>query len=112
MKYYGLALDLKNDKQLIAEYEQYHQSVWPEVLAAIKHVGILDMKIYRLEQRLFMHMTTADDYSPEDAQAFLENHEVSVQWEALMDKYQQRIDGRPTSQKWVPMECCFDLSRT
>jgi L-rhamnose mutarotase len=112
MKHYGLALDLKNDEQLICEYEEYHQAVWPEVAAAIKHVGVLDMKIYRLGQRLFMHMTTEDDYDPKKAQDFLQNHEISQQWELLMDKYQQRIDGTPIDQKWAPMSCCFDLSLT
>ena len=33
MRHYCLALDLKDDKILIAEYENYHRNVWPEILA-------------------------------------------------------------------------------
>ena len=46
MQQYALTLDLKDDPQLIVEYEKYHKQVWPEVLAAIRHVGIQEMKIF------------------------------------------------------------------
>ena len=35
MKRHVLALDLHNDPILIAEYEQYHRDVWPEIKASI-----------------------------------------------------------------------------
>ena len=35
-KRFCLALDLKNDATLIAEYEAYHQNGWPEILKSIK----------------------------------------------------------------------------
>ncbi len=56
MKKYCLALDLKNDPQLVKEYEEYHQNVWPEILASITESGIDSMEIYRVENRLFMIM--------------------------------------------------------
>ena len=46
-KRYCLTLDLKDDPELIAEYEAYHQAVWTEVLQSIKESGIVDMEIYR-----------------------------------------------------------------
>ena len=43
----------KNDAALIAEYRKRHSEgkVWPETLAAIREVGILEMEImeFRLE---------------------------------------------------------------
>jgi L-rhamnose mutarotase len=56
MKRYCLALDLKDDPTLIAEYEKYHQNGWPENLKAIKDAGIEVMDIYRTGNRLFMIM--------------------------------------------------------
>lgn len=44
MKQYALTLDLQNEPALIAEYKKYHQKVWPQVLASLKRVGVLDMK--------------------------------------------------------------------
>ncbi|HEY5773409.1 MAG TPA: L-rhamnose mutarotase, partial [Chitinophagaceae bacterium] len=32
MKRFCLALDLKEDTKLIAEYENYHKNVWPEII--------------------------------------------------------------------------------
>ena len=40
-------LDLKNDPQLIKEYEEWHKKVWPEVIAGIKESGIERMEIFR-----------------------------------------------------------------
>lgn len=60
---YCLALDLKDDKQLIEEYEQYHQNVWPEIKQSIHEAGISNMEIYRTGNRLFMIMETEDNFS-------------------------------------------------
>ena len=48
-KRYCLALDLKDDPDLIREYERYHapDQVWPEILDSIKESGINNMEIYR-----------------------------------------------------------------
>src|SRR5690606_26364212 len=63
MKRYALALDLVNDPELMAEYEAYHQAVWPEIRASIKDAGIEDMAIYRFGNRLFMTMDVNDAFS-------------------------------------------------
>jgi len=110
MKQYALALDLKDDPLLIAEYEQYHRQVWPEVLAAIRHVGVQEMKIFRTGNRMFMLMETSDDYDPQRAAEYFQADAKSQQWEQLMDKFQQRLVGAPADEKWVSMDCCFQLS--
>ena len=60
---YCLALDLKDDPQLIAAYDEYHQSVWPEIIDAIKNSGITALEIYRVSNRLFMIMETNANFS-------------------------------------------------
>ena len=69
MKRYCLALDLKNDEALIAEYEEYHRNAWPEILQSIKAAGIAQMEIYRINNRLFMIMEVNDDFSFEKKSA-------------------------------------------
>ena len=110
MKQYALTLDLKDDPQLIAEYEQYHRQVWAEVLAAIRQVGIEEMQIFRTGNRMFMLMQTSDDYDPVQAAEYFKSDAKSQQWEQLMDKFQQRLVGAPADQKWGTMDCCFQLS--
>ena len=81
---YCLALDLKDDAGLIAEYERYHQEVWPEITRSIRESGIEDMEIYRVGDRLFMVMEVSDDFSFE-AKADADRANPRVQeWEALM----------------------------
>ena len=63
MKKHCLALELKNDPQLIQQYEEHHRAVWPEIIQSIKESGITNMEIYRLGTRLFMTMDVNDDFS-------------------------------------------------
>ena len=60
-----LALDLKDDPALIAEYERLHQNIWPKISAHLRGHGVLDMQIWRLGTRLFMVMDTAPEFSAE-----------------------------------------------
>lgn len=109
MKRYCLTLDLKNDPQLIREYEEHHKAVWSEILDSITGSGITQMEIYRFEQRLFMIMETADDFSFEQ-KALNDNQNKKVQeWEQLMLKYQQPFSGSDPSKKWILMTKIFDL---
>ena len=109
MKRYCLALDLKDDEALIAEYEVYHQAVWPEILESITASGIADLQIYRYGTRLFMIMETADDFSFENKAARDAANPKVREWETLMWKYQQALPGAEPGQKWVLMDKIFQL---
>lgn len=106
---YCLALDLKDDPKLIAEYEEYHQQVWPEVLQSIKAAGIADMEIYRFGNRLFMIMEVDERFSFEEKAATDASNKKVQEWEKLMWKYQQAIPGARPSEKWVLMDRIFKL---
>lgn len=109
MKRYCLALDLKNDATLIAEYEAYHKKVWPEIEASIKSSGITHMEIYRTGNRLFMIMETTDSFSFDaKAKADLANPKVQ-EWETLMWNYQQALPGSQPGEKWKLMNKIFEL---
>lgn len=106
---YCLALDLKNDPALIAEYERYHVKIWPEIEASIRDSGITRMEIYRIENRLFMIMETDETFSFEQkATADAANPRVQ-EWEALMWTYQQALPTAKPGEKWMLMERIFAL---
>lgn len=109
MKRYCLTLDLKNDPELIREYEKYHAEVWPEVISSIKDSGILNMQIYRYETRLCMIMEVNDDFNFEKKALADANNEKVQQWEELMWKYQQPLAGAAKGEKWKLMEKIFEL---
>lgn len=109
MKRYCLALDLKDDVQLIAEYEQLHQKIWSEIEATIVDSGIISMEIYRIGIRLFMIMETKDNFSFEEkSKTDSENPKVQ-EWENFVWKYQQALPMAKDGEKWIIMSKIYDL---
>src|ERR1700730_6157617 len=109
MKRHCLTLDLKDDDELIQQYENYHREVWPEIIKSIKDSGIENMEIYRLGNRLFMIMEVNDEFSFEKKdKADRENPKVQ-EWEELMWKYQQPLPAAKSGEKWILMDKIFQL---
>lgn len=109
MKKHCFALDLKDDPELIAAYEAYHEEVWPEVLDSIRRSGILNMEIYRAHNRLFMIMETTDDFSLSQKAEEDANNAKVQEWEELMWTYQQALPGAKPGEKWVKMTRIFSF---
>lgn len=107
---YCLALDLKDDADLISRYEAHHRRIWPEIAAHLRLHGVLGMEIYRLGTRLVMLMETDDAiYSAERmANAARSNPKVQ-EWETLMWQFQAPTPWTPAGEKWVAMAQIFDL---
>ncbi len=106
---YCLALDLQKDAVLIAEYEQWHREVWPEIRSSILEAGITNMEIYRLEDRLFMIMETETGFSFEKKAAMDAANPAVQRWEELMWKYQSAVPGGKPGEKWRLMDKIFEL---
>jgi len=109
MKTYALTLDLKDDEQLIAQYERHHLEIWPEVKKSIQDAGIKDMQIYRVGNRLFMLMEVDDNFSFEKKAAADAANPIVQEWEALMWTFQQPIPQAKEGEKWVLMKEIFKL---
>jgi L-rhamnose mutarotase len=110
MKYFGMALDLKDDLDLIQRYKAYHRAPWPEPLAGLAEVGVKEMKIFLLGQRLFMYMETVDDFDIETAfSAYADATPRAAEWDALMRTMQQPAPGAGQGEWWAMMEPLFDL---
>ena len=111
MKRYCLALDLKNDPQLIAEYEYWHKTEngWPEIRKSILDADITDMQIYRTGNRLIMIMDTTDDYDAGRKALKDANNPKVQEWEQLMWKFQQPLPWAKNGAKWVMMKQIFKL---
>lgn len=109
MKRYSLTLDLKNDPELIRQYEELHKEVWPEIITSIKDAGIENMQIYLYGTRLFMIMEVNDVFSFEKKQQADTNNSKVQEWEELMWKYQQPLEGSAKGEKWKLMDKIFEL---
>jgi len=105
-----LALDLRDDAELIAAYVDWHRPgrVPLAVIAAIRRAGIVEMTIHHVAERLVMIMRVTADFTPERKAAIDADEPEVARWEALMDRYQQRLPG--SAEKWVAMSPIFDLA--
>ncbi|OOG41356.1 L-rhamnose mutarotase [Rhodanobacter sp. C05] len=104
------ALDLRDDAAAIAEYERLHrpENVWPQITASIRASGVEEMEIFRTGNRLVMAVQVADNYDASARHGI--DDPMTQAWEALMDRYQQRLPWAEAGQKWVPMTRIFSLT--
>jgi len=109
MKRFCLALDLKEDTKLIAEYESYHKNVWPEIIKSIKGSGIEVLDIYRTGNRMFMIIEANEDFSFEKKSSMDATNSKVQEWENLMWKFQQALPWAKTGEKWILMDKIFSL---
>ncbi|MCX6226073.1 MAG: L-rhamnose mutarotase [Bacteroidia bacterium] len=111
-KRFCATLDLKDNTELISQYRKYHSPAvhWPEIAKGIRSVGILDMQIYLIGNRMFMIAETVPDFQWNGQMQKLSTLEKQKDWEALMKKFQQALPGTQEI-KWELMENVFDLNR-
>jgi L-rhamnose mutarotase len=109
MDRYCFTLDLRNDPKLISTYKSYHRSVWPEVKDNIKAVGIENLEIYLVANRLFMIMDVNDDFSFEAKEKADSSNSKVQEWEKLMWNFQQALPWSKPGEKWVLMDQIFEL---
>jgi L-rhamnose mutarotase len=109
MKAFAQALDLVDDPALIGEYVEHHRRVWPEVVRALKAIGIRTMRIYLLGTRLFMYFEAPDGFDPaRDYQRYAADPRCR-EWDELMRRYQRPAPGAKEGEWWTGMECVFEL---
>lgn len=108
-KRYCQTLDLRQDAALIEEYKKRHQRVWPEIQQGIRSVGILEMEIYLLDNRLFMIVETPLEFEWEEAFAKLATLPKQEEWENYMSIFQDALPDATSNEKWKMMERIFKL---
>lgn len=109
MKKFCLALDLIDNPELIAEYENYHQNIWPEVRKSILDSGIRNMEIYRVQNRLMMIIEADENFSFDAKNEADKNNPKVQEWEELMWKFQQKLPNSKAGEKWQLMDKIFSL---
>lgn len=108
-KRFCLALDLKDDQQLISKYKDYHRQVWPAIISSIKESGIQLLDIYQTGNRLFMIIEADETFSFEKKSVKDAANPKVQEWEELMWKFQQALPWAKPGEKWILMEKIFEL---
>jgi len=111
MKRFCLAVDLVDDADLIAAYEQWHskETIWTEVKKSIEDSGITKMEIYRTGNRLFMIIQASAAFSFEQKCEMDAANQKVQEWEGLMATFQQSLPWAKEGEKWVVMDQIFEF---
>lgn len=111
VKRYCQTMDLKDDPALIAKYIEAHNryNSWPEIRAGIRSIGILEMELYILNNRLFMIVETPHDFEWKCAMAKLATLPRQAEWEDFTSMFQVCQKGATSAQKWSMMKRIFYL---
>ncbi|MFT4089205.1 MAG: L-rhamnose mutarotase [Asticcacaulis sp.] len=107
-----LALDLNDDGDLIARYEDWHRpgKVPAAVTQSIRNADIHEMEIWRVGDRMFMIMETGPNFSAAaKAAADMSSEDVQA-WERLMWAFQKPLPFAAEGEKWLPMTRIYALS--
>ena len=111
VKRFCQTMDLKDDPTLIARYVEAHSRLksWPEIREGIRAVGILEMEIYILGNRLFMIVETPLDFEWSTAMKKLATLPRQAEWEDYVAMFQACEKGSTSDQKWQLMDRMFYL---
>lgn len=110
-KRYCKTLELRNDADLIEAYKLAHakENIWPEVNEGMKKVGIIDMEIYILGNKLFMIMDTVPEFDHDKSMALLATLPRQSEWEKHMARFQNTSENATADEKWQVMERIYKL---
>ena len=98
MKCYGRTLCLRDNPALIEQYKEYHQRVWPEVLAGIREVGILEMRIFAMAM-LIQRQTGGNTVA------------MVTAVEKALEELKPQFAQCPHCAKWVCRQSCWNDKR-
>ena len=110
-KRYVQFLEISNDPELIAQYRKWHSEEysWKEIRDGIREVGILEMELYIIGNRLAMIVDTPADFNCQEAMSRLATLPRQAEWEAFVSKFQGCAADARSDEKWQPMERIFYL---
>ncbi|HUD93040.1 L-rhamnose mutarotase [Sphingobium sp.] len=106
-----LLIDLADDAQAIAQYEEWHASgaLPPAIGTSIRAADVTAMEIYRSGNRLVMLMETGPGFDPAaKAAADAANPAMQI-WEAQMDGVQRPLSWAVPDAKWTEATRIFSL---
>lgn len=104
-------MDLKDDSTLIQKYREAHdkEHFWDDIKEGIQAVGILEMEIYILKNRLVMIVDAPVDFRWDEAMARLATLPRQAEWESHVAQFQNCTADATSDEKWQMMERMFYL---
>lgn len=106
MKRVGFLLKVKQEK--IAEYIRHHETVWPEMLMALRESGWHNYSLFiRQDGLLFGYFETQESLAA--AQANMALREVNTRWQEFMAPYFESPNNARPDEMFLELSEIFHL---
>lgn len=111
VKRYCQFLEISDNPELIMLYKECHsrEKQWKEVREGIRAVGILEMELYIIGNKVCMIVDTPADFCWEEAMERLSHLPRQAEWEAFVAPMQGCDPEAPSAGKWQLMQRMFHL---
>jgi len=101
-----VAFRLRLKPTAIAEYDESHRHVWPELLEKLREVGISDYSIFRRGQDLFLVMRVEDFHR---AWEILDKDPANQRWRKEMSRLFEPVPDLQPGERFAMMKEVFYL---
>jgi len=104
MKRIGFLLKVKQEK--LEEYKKHHESVWAEMLDALRRTGWHNYSIFAREDGLlFGYFEAADSFKASlDGMA---KEEINAKWQDFMAPYFENLSGAHADESMIELKEVF-----
>lgn len=111
VKRYCQILEIEDNPELIRKYRECHSegNAWQEILDGIREVGILEMELYIVGNKVVMIVETDPDFDWDSAMSRLANLPRQQEWEAFVAQFQGCDPAATSAGKWTLMDRMFYL---
>ena len=111
VKRYVQFLEITDDAELMAQYRYWHSEEhhWREIREGIRAVGILEMELYMLGNKLVMIVDAPADFNWQEAMNRLSTLPRQAEWEAFVARFQGCSADARSDEKWQMAERIFHL---
>lgn len=98
---------LKVRPERLEEYKTRHQTVWPDMLAALSETGWHNYSLFMRDDGLLVGYLETEDF--EAARQGMALREVNERWQADMAPFFEALDGRRPDEGMMPLQEVFHL---
>ncbi len=99
---------LKVTKEKMAEYQEHHKRVWPEMLRALERTGWHNYSLFmRGDGTLFGYVETPEGLDA--ARAAMAREEINARWQAFMSPFFEAPEGAAPDHMMQELEEVFHL---
>ena len=103
--HYLLTANLVSDSKKQKEYLEYHSTQfekWPDISKGFCNAGFQQLLLFKNERQLMLVISipkgkTLDELNPKT----VENNPKMIEWNKIMGKYQEGIEGTKKGETWV-----------